>query len=41
MHVPEEAEMLLAILAPLSLVNFDICMKDIDFDNLLQQSYRG
>jgi len=30
----EEADMLLAILAPLSLVDFNICLKDIDFDNL-------
>lgn len=30
----EEQGMLLAYLAPLSVVNFSICMKDIDFDNL-------
>lgn len=37
LRVREEMDMLLATLAPLSLVDFDICLKDIDFDNILQQ----
>eukprot|EP01087_Luapelamoeba_hula_P000824 TRINITY_DN1060_c1_g1_i1.p1 TRINITY_DN1060_c1_g1~~TRINITY_DN1060_c1_g1_i1.p1 ORF type:complete len:676 (-),score=238.32 TRINITY_DN1060_c1_g1_i1:95-2122(-) len=30
----EETDMLVALLAPLSIVDFSLCLKDIDFDNL-------